>query len=666
MTQINKKLIKTIMCYVLVILLAVCGLPSGSCTSTAVCAAPATFKPYFMEGGDAAFRNDSERCQISVSNTGDKPYSVMAVLEGVSIQPSQSCSLDFSVSSSCARDIEVTVEDTSYNRIFDEIIYVDTAKSDFHFEVGSSVAGIYDIKFQMGKTAGAPLQEHTICISDFSWNNEITQEDEQMTVSEDTQKNWILDWSDEFDSPELDLSKWSYDIGNWMLNDDGSYKTNGWGNNEQQFYTDTNTQISDGVLRIFAKKENYTDSIQGNYDYTSAKITTKNKFSTCYGKVEVKARVDSGKSLWPAIWMLPEDKVYGEWASSGEIDIMEGYGSRPQEICGTIHFGDTWPANKYLTNNYFFEDNDSTENWHTYSIEWDENSIKWYIDDTLYSTQTQWYCAGRAFPAPFDQNFYIILNLAVGGNFDGVDGFHADPGIFDNGPKEMDIDYVRVYHDNSVIHIPGELKCETLTPYIENAQAQISNADSGCSVKITDTGINEYSVMAYLKNKQVEPDAQYCLDFDIISSAERNIILTAENTEYKRYFEEKLSVGTQSRHFHYDMKFEAENSIDIKFQMGNVDDAAKTGAHNILISNIKWAKKEESTQETLYGDADLNSVVDMSDMTLISLYCLGDKKLEGQAFINADVIIDNQVMLNDLCMMKQYIMKENIVLGVKI
>ena len=270
-------------------------------------------------------------------------------------------------------------------------------------------------------------------------------------------EKYRLVWSDEFDGSSLDADKWSYELGNWKLDESGNYITNGWGNNEQEFYTDRNTAVKDGVLTISARKESYTDERQGSYDYTSSRLSTQHKFSVCGGRIEVRARCDSGKSLWPAIWMLPEDSAYGGWASSGEIDIMEGWGSTPEKICGTVHFGGVWPNNRYLTGEYGFPEGDSTENWHTYSIEWDKGEIRWYVDDSLYSTQTDWYSEGFSYPAPFDQNFYIILNLAVGGHFDGVDGIYAEPATFASGDKNFDIDYVRVYEDTSSDFRPTEM-----------------------------------------------------------------------------------------------------------------------------------------------------------------------------------------------------------------
>ena len=403
--------------------------------------------------------------------------------------------------------------------------------------------------------------------------------------------NYILKWSDEFDGTALDMEKWSYELGNWKLDDNGNYVTNGWGNNEQEFYTDKNASVNDGVLTIAARHENYSDSVQGNYEYTSSRLSTQHKFSTCGGKIEVRARCDSGKSLWPAIWMLPEDSVYGGWAASGEIDIMEGWGSTPEKVCGTIHFGDVWPNNVYLTNDFIFENGDSTENWHTYSIEWDKSEIRWYVDDKLYSTQSDWYSANRKYPAPFDQNFYVILNLAVGGHFDGIDGIYAEPATFANGEKHFDIDYVRVYDKKDYAFTPTEITSTALSSYIEGASATVTNKE-GCSVvSIGNVGSLEYGVMGLITAQEVNAGDKWVLEFDAESTAEREMIVTVEDSAYNRYLNEKITINSQKQHFSFEVPFSTDMKADIKFQLGNIGNSADIGAHDVTLSNIVWKKK---------------------------------------------------------------------------
>ncbi|WP_214749602.1 carbohydrate binding domain-containing protein [Exiguobacterium sp. s189] len=257
---------------------------------------------------------------------------------------------------------------------------------------------------------------------------------------------WKLVWSDEFSKAEIDHSKWNFETGNWIVDKDGNPVAAGWGNNEKQFYTDKNENafVKDGKLVIRAKKEQASDQF-GTYDYTSAKLTTKGTFSKTYGRYEMRAKLPKGKGLWPAFWMLPEEDRYGGWAASGEIDIMESWGSQPDKVAGTIHYGETWPNNKYTGKDYHFAEGDGIDKWHTYAVEWEPGEIRWYVDGQLYQTQNDWYAkeANKAskysYPAPFDQNFYLIMNLAVGGWFDG-DVDETTP-----FPAEMEVDYVRVF-----------------------------------------------------------------------------------------------------------------------------------------------------------------------------------------------------------------------------
>ncbi|QPI67679.1 carbohydrate binding domain-containing protein [Exiguobacterium sp. PBE] len=257
---------------------------------------------------------------------------------------------------------------------------------------------------------------------------------------------WKLVWSDEFSKSEIDHSKWNFETGNWIVDKDGNPVAAGWGNNEKQFYTDKNENafVKDGKLVIRAKKEQASDQF-GTYDYTSAKLTTKGTFSKTYGRYEMRAKLPTGKGLWPAFWMLPEEDRYGGWAASGEIDIMESWGSQPDKVAGTIHYGETWPNNKYTGKDYHFAEGDGIDKWHTYAVEWEPGEIRWYVDGQLYQTQNDWYAkeANKAskysYPAPFDQDFYLIMNLAVGGWFDG-DVDETTP-----FPAEMEVDYVRVF-----------------------------------------------------------------------------------------------------------------------------------------------------------------------------------------------------------------------------
>ncbi len=236
-----------------------------------------------------------------------------------------------------------------------------------------------------------------------------------------------LVWSDEFDYEGLpDQEKWGYDVGG-----------HGWGNNELQFYTEgKNVQVSEGYLTITARKEKYN-----HLNYTSTRLITKNKGDWLYGKIEVRAKLPSGRGTWPAVWMLPTDWKYGGWPRSGEIDIMEHVGYNQGRIHGTIHTA----AYNHMKGTQIGKSvvrEDATETFYTYAIEWLPDKIKFLIDDKLYfvykpanlincPTEEEW---------PFDQRFHLLLNIAVGGNWGGARG--VDDRIF---PQEMVVDYVRVY-----------------------------------------------------------------------------------------------------------------------------------------------------------------------------------------------------------------------------
>ena len=461
-----------------------------------------------------------------------------------------------------------------------------------------------------------------------------------------------LIWSDEFEGDNVDMTKWSYELGNWKLDEHGNYITNGWGNNEQQFYTDKNAAVNDDILTISARHENYVDEVQGSYDYTSSRLSTQHKFSTCGGKIEVRSRCDSGKSLWPAIWMLPEDSLYGGWAASGEIDIMEGWGSTPEKICGTIHFGDLWPNNTYLTKDYLFENGDSTENWHTYSIEWEKDYIRWYVDDVLYSEQTDWYSANRQYPAPFDQNFYLILNLAVGGHFDGVDGIYGDSSIFANGEKQFQIDYVRVYENTESDFVPSEIKSAALKSYMEGSAATLTNKDNCTEFAIENVGTLEYSILGIIPAQNVKAGEEYTLSFGINSTADREVIVTVEDTSYNRYLDKKIALTSDIQRFAYDVKFENDMSADIKFQLGNIGEASTVGPHKIVISDIKWEKK---TRGGLAGDANNDGIVSTADLVLFSRRLLGDAVTVMKK--NCDLYKDDRFDVFDLIKMREIVIK---------
>lgn len=246
---------------------------------------------------------------------------------------------------------------------------------------------------------------------------------------------WLLVWNDEFDYEGLpDTTKWSYDTqGNaWD-----------WGNNEEQYYTSAdpdNAYVKNGVLTLTAQLETIE-----NKRYTSARLITKGKGDWLYGRFEICAKLPRGKGTWSAIWMLPTDSEYGTWPASGEIDIMENVGYDPDHIVGTAHTQRYNHIKGTQKSSTLFILTNSTA-FHMYALEWEETEYRLYVDDKHFFTFTNERTGYAEWP--FDKQFYLILNLAIGGNWGGKHG--VDDALF---PHRFYIDYVRVYqkkpHDES-------------------------------------------------------------------------------------------------------------------------------------------------------------------------------------------------------------------------
>jgi beta-glucanase (GH16 family) len=248
----------------------------------------------------------------------------------------------------------------------------------------------------------------------------------------------VLAWSDEFDGPDgsaVDPSKWVHDVGG-----------GGWGNQELEYYTDgtQNAIVQGGALVITATTANAA-SYQCSYPssgpckYTSARLLTKGKFSQKYGRFEARIQIPAGQGLWPAFWMLGANIDTVNWPSCGEIDVMENIGKEPSINHGSLHMPAAGTTNDSdLTASYTLPGNAKlSDAFHTYAIEWSSTAIAFYVDDTLYETQTPQTATGRTWE--FDQPFFILLNVAVGGQWPG------SPDSTTTFPQTMKVDWVRAY-----------------------------------------------------------------------------------------------------------------------------------------------------------------------------------------------------------------------------
>ncbi len=240
-----------------------------------------------------------------------------------------------------------------------------------------------------------------------------------MGLSLYSQKRKLI-WEDNFDGNRLQEENWN------IVTGDGCPDLCKWGNNERQIYTTDNHTVADGLLSISARKDGET--------YTSARINTKGKKEFQYGKIEIRAKLSLGKGLWPAFWMLGSNIDSVGWPRVGEIDILEYVGKEPNKIFTSLHTPDSYGATINTKKDVIQGIEDG---FHTYAIDWTKDHIQFLVDDQLFYTFSPEIKDEKTWP--FDQPFYILVNLAIGGNFGGPE---VDDSIF---PQEFVVDYIKVY-----------------------------------------------------------------------------------------------------------------------------------------------------------------------------------------------------------------------------
>ena len=397
--------------------------------------------------------------------------------------------------------------------------------------------------------------------------------------------NYELVWSDEFNGNSLDTNTWNYEIGT------GSW---GWGNNEQQYYTDRNIKVSNGTMKITAKREDY-----GGMKYTSSRITTKNKKNFKYGKIEARIKMPKFKGVWPAFWMLGANQDSVGWPKCGEIDIMEAINDE-NLVYGTLHwFHD--PGNNNADSGSSVAVADRTE-YHVYGVEWTADKLRWYVDGKVYRTMD---VSNDSF-SEVRKEYFVIFNMAIGGQWPGYD---IDETAF---PATMEVDWVRAYKkvEETTTKYTGpmitvtedavETCSEKWGSYFGSDWAGASGtskstdkAVTGATMNITSIGNSQWGVQQYLKGLHYYPGRTYNYSFTMTSDVDKRVFVKVAGDGDEQIFGEYIDLKARvpynfSRQV--TLSEDMEGVLDLYFGMGKCDgDAAATNsAANITLSNVSF------------------------------------------------------------------------------
>ena len=418
-------------------------------------------------------------------------------------------------------------------------------------------------------------------------------------------EGYELVWHDEFDGETLDRADWNREI-----------RKAYWTNNELQAYTggDANIFLRDGKLVLKAIKH---VNEKGSVSYTSGKVQTQDKHDFLYGKIVVRAKVPQGQGLWPAIWMMPtRESKYGSWPRCGEIDIMEILGHQTHIAYANLHYGEPHAEQQGV---YTLTDGTSfSDDFHEFGVEWEPGEFRFYIDGELFHTVNDWYSASfgqeRPYPAPFNQTFYLQLNLAVGGTWPGNPDETTN---FDRA--EFEIDYVRVYqkpvYDTNVTKpekqfrsagqdgnfvINGDFAvAENVNDAADWVYYQCSGGNAAVSIQdgaiVIDTraaGSLDYSVQLYQADLPMRKGTTYRFTFDAWASEDRQMIaaVSAPSAGWIRYFPDTIVDLTTERTtytYEFTMTNMDDNNGRIEFNMGHRGSTATIWITNVRLEAVE-------------------------------------------------------------------------------
>ncbi|MBQ8984106.1 MAG: family 16 glycosylhydrolase [Lachnospiraceae bacterium] len=428
-----------------------------------------------------------------------------------------------------------------------------------------------------------------------------------------------LVWEDNFDGDSLDTTAWNYEpheVG-WVNNESQRYV--GQEENEAASLENKNVIVKDGYLILQAHKYQYEN---GNVAYTSGRINTQDKQDYMYGRFEARLMVPYDNAFLPAFWMMPTDEsYYGQWPKCGEIDIMEVLGQSTDTSYATLHYGE--PHRESQGSKQLAADAaDYSKSFHVYAVEWDPGEFRWYVDGELIHTENDWFTKvdgeeEKAYPAPFDQDFYMILNLAVGGSWPG----DPDPsGVFGENAA-MYVDYVKVYQKSEYdtnVSKPEKVyhfkEADATGNYVSNSdfsEAEVIDDQEGwffltagegkASAEIHDGEIQintenpgelDYSVQLVQPGMPMIQGNKYRYSFEAYADEERTLkaAITAPDVSWIRYLNDTVTtIGTDwaTYTFDFEMKEESDENGRVEFNMGNQPSSATIHIRNVRLEVIE-------------------------------------------------------------------------------
>lgn len=456
-----------------------------------------------------------------------------------------------------------------------------------------------------------------------TWEKEIDVTVKNHTASE-IYDGYHLVWEESFDKDTLNMDDWNIET-----------HEPGWVNNELQEYTESseNIYVKDGNLVI--KPVEKTDA-DGKVSYTSGRINTQNKHNFKYGLFEARLKAPKGQGFLPAFWMMPaNENLYGQWPRCGEIDIMEVLGNQTDTSYGTLHYGNPHSESQ---GKYTLETGSFAEEYHTFSVAWEPDKLSWYVDGKLIHTENDWYSATEGqgeltYPAPFDQPFYLILNLAVGGNW---------PGNPDESTNIKDaaflVDYVKVYQKDSYDeNVEKPVKNVVLREpdaagnYVNNgnfavsedlsdeqdwsflnalegeASAAIKKEQQEILIQTAKEGTADYSVQLVQPNLPMKKGGVYRVSFDAYASESRTMKtgISAPDRGYRRYLEDtvvELTPDKKTYTYEFTMTDADDANGRLEFNMGAAGSTADIHISNVSVVKTGEKDLEKDTAKTIRAD----------------------------------------------------------------